>query len=302
MAGSAGASASGMGSGLRGQAAQARSARQAGERVVRGKSETALKKQAKAWDAGAAGEARAAYRLDALRRSGYTVLNDVLLEPGKAWNLDHLVVGPAGALFVDAKNWRGVVRPAAGGKLMRYWYGGPSTGRQSADMSGEVAKVRGMAARASERLGVRVRPIICLTGSKSRAFEGVATVGGVVIVSVDRVVPWLRDHEALMGPEQVKVVAAAAVRLFPPAVVEDPHSPEALRRAKWATGLRPGSGSAVSGPRAVAPAARPVGPLVGPPIGPAVGPPVIRPAGPSEPPPVVPVPVSRVGRWLQRGQ
>jgi hypothetical protein len=256
MAGSGGASASDMGSGLRGQAAQARAARQAGEKVTRGSSETALKKQAKSWDAGAAGEERSAYRLDALRRAGYTVLNDVLLQPDKPWNLDHLLVGRAGALFIDAKNWRGFVRPV-GGKLMRYWYGGPKTGKQSADMSAEVAKVRGMAAKASERLGVRVRPVICLTGAKSRQAEGIVTVNGVVVISVDKIVPWLRDHEVLMAPEQVKAVGELATRIFPPAVKEDPHSPEALRRARWEAGMRAGAPALATRP-APAPASVPV--------------------------------------------
>lgn len=255
-AGSGGASAADMGRDLRGQAARARAARQNGAKVVRGQSETAYKKQAKAWAAGAVGEARGARQLERLRREGYTILHDVLLEPGKKWNLDHLAFGKAGVLFIDDKQWRGRITIYRGA-LWRHWYGGPSTGKQSEDMTREVTKVAGMAARASARLGVPVRPVICLTGEKSRQFEEIAVVGGVTVLSVDRIVPWLRDHPARLPADQAARWAQIATRLFPPAVPADPASPEALEKARWAAAMRSGGAPSLAPRPAAAPAPSP---------------------------------------------
>ena len=229
-----GASASDMGKDLRGQAANARARREAGAKVVRGQSETALKKQAKAWDAGSVGEGRAQRKLDLLTKYGYTTLHDVLLEPGKQWNLDHLVIGPAGVFFVDAKNWRGTVTVSKG-QVWRRWFAGRVQGVKTENMEREVNKVRGMAAHASARLGTKVTPVICLAGAKSRHFDGgpdgTLTASGVIIVSVDKVMPWLRDTAPVLAPELVAMNTQLAKRLFPPAT---PPAPE----KQWAKGFR----------------------------------------------------------------
>lgn len=225
-----GASASDMGKELRRNAAAARTQRQAGGPVQRGKSETAYKKQAKAWDAGSVGEARAQRKLDLLKKYGFTTLHDVLLEPGKNWNLDHLVFGPAGIFFVDAKNWRGTITVAKG-QVWRRWYAGPSQGSKSENMEREVNKVRGMASHASARLGAKVAPVICLAGAKSRHFEGVAHASGITIVSVDHIGAWLRDSPAVLAPELVAMNAQIATRLFPPATPAEPE-------ADWVKAMR----------------------------------------------------------------
>lgn len=240
-----GASAADKGKDLRQGAAAARASRQAGGKVVRGKSETALKKQAKAWDAGAVGEGRTQRALDRLKREkDWTVLHDVLLAPPKLWNLDHVVVGTSGAFFIDAKNWRGEISVYKG-QVWRHWYAGPKSGRQSANMMAEVRKVKGMAAHASERLGVRVKPVICLAGAKSREFTEIATVEGVVIISVDKVFPFLRDAKVCWGTVDARRVGERAAKVFPPATVQEPSEAEgwaqAMREAKptFSTGAPP---------------------------------------------------------------
>lgn len=225
-----GASANDRGKELKRGAAAARARRQAGGPVKRGQSETALKRQAKAWDAGSVGEERAARKLDLLKKYGFTTLHDVLLEPGKAWNLDHLVVGPAGIFFVDAKNWRGTIT-VKDGAVWRRWFAGPAQGVQTQNMAHEVDKVRGMASHATARLGTRVVPVICLAGAKSRHFDGAVKASGVWIVSVDHVMPWLRDAAPVLAPELVTMNADIAKRLFPPAT---PPTPEKA----WAKGMR----------------------------------------------------------------
>lgn len=61
------------------------------------------------WAAGAAGERRTAAALAGLEREGWVVLHDVR-PPGKRWNLDHVLVGPAGVVVVETKQWRRPVR------------------------------------------------------------------------------------------------------------------------------------------------------------------------------------------------
>jgi hypothetical protein len=61
----------------------------------------------RAWGKGADGEEHLASVLAAL--DGVEVLHDRRV-PGKSWNIDHVVIGPAGIFVVDAKNYRGTVR------------------------------------------------------------------------------------------------------------------------------------------------------------------------------------------------
>lgn len=61
------------------------------------------------WAAGAAGERATARALDGIERAGWTVLHDVRL-PGRRWNLDHVLLGPAGVVVVETKQWRRPVR------------------------------------------------------------------------------------------------------------------------------------------------------------------------------------------------
>ena len=57
-----------------------------------------------AWRRGAAGERHTARLLDPLERHGWAVLHDLAL-PGSRANIDHLVIGPGGALVIDSKHY-----------------------------------------------------------------------------------------------------------------------------------------------------------------------------------------------------
>lgn len=61
------------------------------------------------WAAGAAGERATARALAGVEGDGWTVLTDVR-PPGQRWNLDHLLIGPAGVVVVETKQWRRRVR------------------------------------------------------------------------------------------------------------------------------------------------------------------------------------------------
>lgn len=57
------------------------------------------------WAAGAAGERATARALEGVEAEGYEVLHDVRLR-GRPWNLDHVLLGPAGVVIVESKQWR----------------------------------------------------------------------------------------------------------------------------------------------------------------------------------------------------
>ncbi|HVF32046.1 MAG TPA: nuclease-related domain-containing protein [Acidimicrobiales bacterium] len=65
--------------------------------------------RANRWAAGAAGERATARALVGVADEGYTVLHDVRL-PGRRWNLDHVLLGPAGVVIVESKQWRTPIR------------------------------------------------------------------------------------------------------------------------------------------------------------------------------------------------
>lgn len=61
------------------------------------------------WELGAWGEQWTAKELRPLRRRGWTVLHDRLLNPDRPQNVDHVIVGPAGVHVLDSKRWPGTV-------------------------------------------------------------------------------------------------------------------------------------------------------------------------------------------------
>lgn len=67
-------------------------------------------RNAQAWSAGAAGEAKVADRMTDLEPLGWLALHDVHWPGRPKANLDHILVGPGGVLIIDAKNWSGDVR------------------------------------------------------------------------------------------------------------------------------------------------------------------------------------------------
>lgn len=63
---------------------------------------------------GAQGERAVGQFLERLREQGYQVFHDVL---GEGFNLDHVCIGPAGALTVETKTWR---KPVKGNPQIQY--------------------------------------------------------------------------------------------------------------------------------------------------------------------------------------
>ncbi len=166
-----------------------------------------------AWAAGAEGERRVAAALAAVGEP-WTVLHDRLLRPGLSEaNLDHVVVGPAGLLFLDAKNWSGRV-VEWNGTLYQHTRD-PSGAKRHQSLARELAKVNGMAAAMATTMGVPVLPAIVLAGAQAAGFGEPQLVRGVWVVPVDRVVGWLLARPVVFAYEAIGPLVTRTMTEFP---------------------------------------------------------------------------------------
>ena len=133
---------------------------------------------------GARGEEQVAIVLATLP-AAYTVLHGVVLGKGGLWrgrNLDHVVVGPAGVVLVETKNWRGRVALAEG----RLTVNGADPTRSPLDQV--RAGARDLSAWLARQTpgAPPVRPLVCFAGE---AFDaGSARVGEITVCSSARLV------------------------------------------------------------------------------------------------------------------
>ena len=157
--------------------------RKAAELRARGKS------SAGAWAVGAEGERRVGEALTQLP-PGWLVLHDRLLMPGLAEsNIDHLVVGPAGVILVDTKNWAGQIGEWEGSVFQHKW--GPEGERAHRPVDREFAVVAGMATEVARRINHRVIAVICLAGRAADQFGEPRLVKNVWVVPLSGLVEWL---------------------------------------------------------------------------------------------------------------
>ena len=147
------------------------------------------KTSAGAWAAGAEGERRVADALTQLPEE-WLVLHDRLLMPGLAEsNLDHLLVGPAGVILVDAKNWAGQIGEWEGSVFQHKW--GANGERAHRPVDREFAVVAGMATEVARRINHRVIAVICLAGRAADQFGEPRLVKNVWVVPLSGLVEWL---------------------------------------------------------------------------------------------------------------
>ncbi|GAA4124009.1 hypothetical protein GCM10022415_29710 [Knoellia locipacati] len=165
-----------------------------------------------AWAAGAEGERRVAAHLSALPET-WIVLHDRLLSPGlSAVNLDHVVVGPSGAYFIDAKNWKGSITSWEGNL---YQHIGPRDSRQSVSKHREISKVHGMAAYMAAEAGMPVTPVICLAGHNEAEFGEAQFIRGVWVISASGIAAWLKSQPYRLEREGVERAAVTLMTSFP---------------------------------------------------------------------------------------
>ncbi|MFD3422640.1 nuclease-related domain-containing protein [Streptomyces decoyicus] len=136
------------------------------------------------WSTGAAGERRTARILAPLTwLHSYVVLHDRAV-PGSRANLDHLVIGPTGPIYIDSKNWTspGSYVKVVNGQL--YYV----TKYHRYPQVRAVATVRWEADQAQRVLGWPVRAVIAIHGA--RVPGGRIELGDVTVVQA----PKLRRH------------------------------------------------------------------------------------------------------------
>ncbi|MEV4174702.1 nuclease-related domain-containing protein [Nonomuraea sp. NPDC049709] len=164
---------------------------------------------AAAWRKGARGERATARRLRSLELAGYAVLHDRRLPRSKA-NLDHLVIGRAGVIVIDSKQWHRNTRIS--GRHGQLWIG-----RRPADALVKAAAFE--ARRVAELLRaagwtVPVTPVVAVHGARLPRW-GTLTVSGVTLLRAGRVCGWILRRPARLEAGQVAALGVAAERLFP---------------------------------------------------------------------------------------
>jgi hypothetical protein len=164
--------------------------------------------QARAWDAGAKGEADTVGLLSVLEREGWRVLHDRAIPGARTANADHVLVSPGARVFVvDSKLWSakapgGLVRPV-GDRLM---HGDRVDGRS-------IGSVRFEADMVSRALGVPVQPLIAVHRAPV-AGQGFI-LQDVPVVPAGRLVELLRGNDGPHVAGAVHLAQLAADRLPP---------------------------------------------------------------------------------------
>lgn len=174
----------------------AEQSRLAAERVQRLKRQLDQAERATtSWDAGAVGERVVADRLSRLIPHGWYLLNDVNWPGRPKANLDHVLVGPGGVVVVDAKNWTGEVRIAAG----VLWQGRFARTQSVDGALAQCAAVASVLAPPHRRF---VRPLICLAGQPDLfgiTNSDVAVAGAERVVAAVLALPPVLDQQTVVG-------------------------------------------------------------------------------------------------------
>ncbi|MCU4750277.1 nuclease-related domain-containing protein [Streptomyces sp. G-5] len=166
------------------------------------------RRAANSWATGAAGERRTAAILTPLARRGWAILHDRSVPGHRRANLDHILIGPAGVVYVDTKAWmspRSIVR-VKGGELH---YG-------AHNQTKALRTVRWEAEEVGRALRVPVVALVAVHGAALPRRE--LMLEGVTVIPAKRLRRHLRRMPQLSGwsPGQVAATAAQADRRLPP--------------------------------------------------------------------------------------
>ncbi|MEO3976927.1 nuclease-related domain-containing protein [Streptomyces sp. CAU 1734] len=152
------------------------------------------------WATGAAGERRTRRILAPLVWAGFgrwAVLHDRQIPRSRA-NLDHLVLGPCGPVYVDTKTWRSrTARVHMRGAGL--WYGGHSQQKM-------LDTVLWEAGRAEEALGHPVQAIVAV--HYAAVPRGGLTSQGVTIIPSTELRRYLRALPKVPGWDRARVARA----------------------------------------------------------------------------------------------
>jgi hypothetical protein len=153
------------------------------------------------WRTGAEGERRTARELTPLASRGWTLAHDLVSPYG---NVDHLVVGPAGAYVLDSKVWSGTVE-AESHRVCVTWPSGTNS-----DQARLIRAIRAACAANATALKrftgrpVWVTPVIVVWADFP---AGHATVNGVEFVRGDQLRNWLEAQPHRLQPESVELLS-----------------------------------------------------------------------------------------------
>lgn len=167
-----------------------------------------------------------------LSADGYYQLDDRRL-PGSLANLDHILLGPAGAFVVDAKNWTGQL--AVDGRSLR------QDGRRRDD---HVERVRVQAVDVAtiieEFMGprrVEVRPVICFVGEAR--LPAPTPIDRVHLCHCDELAPFIRGLEPKLDQPTVDEVMGRLLSLLPPRLASVAPAVTTTERLPKHGGARP---------------------------------------------------------------
>lgn len=200
-----------------GDSAREVAARTAEAAEVLRKKATSAARLSHAFALGADGEVTLAEALSPLAARGWLALPDRKAPLGG--NIDEVLVGPAGVIIADAKNWSYAVR-VKGDNIF--------TGRfsRSAALDGILSQIETVkSSLANLAFPARVRGMLVLVGEPDRG-RSLEVVRGVGLVGLDRVVDELHRMEVHITTSQVEEVFRALSLILPPmdAVTSQPDS------------------------------------------------------------------------------
>lgn len=149
---------------------------------------------------GAEGEKVVGQMLEGLRKDGYQVLHDV---PGEGFNVDHVIVGPAGVFVIETKTIskpvRGDVRVSYDGK--RVLVNGFKPDRDPiAQANAAAGYVRGLISKSTGRK-TQVRPVVLYPGwFVERQPKG----ADVWVLNPKSLESFLKHEDEVLNPEDVQ--------------------------------------------------------------------------------------------------
>ena len=179
--------------------------------------------QADCYERGQLGEQVVGAALEGLREHGYEMLHDVRWPGRRHANIDHVAVGPAGILVVDAKNWTGKVSAHHG--ILRQ-----NGNRRDKQVDGVRRAGADVAALLPLPWALHVIPVLCLAGQHQLP---PTRCGQVTVVDVGRLPDWVSALPAHLSPAQVLGLAGELRSKLPSTSVP------AERALRWRRAARP---------------------------------------------------------------
>ncbi len=162
------------------------------------------------WRTGAEGERQTARYLAGLGEAGFITLNDRRVA-GYGGNLDHVAIGPGGVWVVETKNMAGKVE--IHGDSLRI--GGYRQDKMVDQVYREAAAVQVAMGESLTRLGLTVKPVICIHRAELPFFN--KTVRGVRLASGKQLVRLLLEGDERLEAEEIHALAREAERVLRPA-------------------------------------------------------------------------------------